>query len=95
MRSVNIYAIVTVAIITILFLATSSSPIEEPKTDLPDRFLIVQYKWDSFNSPYCRYQFRIEGFKPLHRETDRLRTLVLIDDCDAYDKGDVLAITKI
>lgn len=99
MNSVNIYATVTVFVLMLIIVSIFSTnkkiKITDDTNNVPDRYLVVEHKWKRAFNGNCRYQFRIEGFAPMYRDHDRLRHLILIDDCDAYDKGDILAITKI
>lgn len=97
MNSVNIYATATFFMLMLIglsiFIGNEEVKIIEPK-NTPDRYLVVEHKWNRALNTNCRYQLRIEGFAPIHREHDRLRHIIVIDNCDAYDKGDILAITK-
>lgn len=69
--------------------------VEKETTKLvSDKYMIVEYKWDSFNTSNCRYDMLIKGFKPLHRETDRNRRVTLIESCNMYEKGDTLYIVN-
>ena len=59
-----------------------------------DQFIVVESKWERAYNRDCRYVLKVYGYMPLHRETDGVRFMTVVGDCDWYEPEDKLLIVE-
>ena len=66
--------------------------IEEVEAPI-EKFMTIEFKWERAFRGDCRYDVFVHGFKSLHTDNeDYISSIVLVEDCDLYEKGDTLII---
>ena len=94
MDSLNILAFLSVIIISLLtilawcFKSPDSSNIEV----IHDKYILVDSKWDRFNSDQCFYDLHLYGFQAFRRDSDRVRSVIVLESCDTYEINQKLLI---
>lgn len=55
----------------------------------------VVYKWEIAGSTFCRYDLELEGFlSHNHDRSSVTKKLVVVQDCQAFSKGDIFKLEK-
>jgi len=81
-----------------LFIYSGNEPemeyVEEVEMSI-EKFMTIEYKWERAFREDCRYDVFVHGFKALHTgNEDHISSIVLVEDCDLYEKGDTLIINE-